>query len=100
MKLSTRIYLWYGGAMLAALLVLIAHAAFEMYEHRQDKEGPPDTELGEVIAVELAVGLPRLVIGLAVSWWLSRGTLAKLRQLTEAAAGLHAGHWEVNLMRP
>lgn len=97
MKLSTRISLWYGGAMLAALLVLVAHAAFEIYQHSHGKEGAEDTELGEVIAVELAVGLPMLMGGLGVSWWLSRSTVAKLRQLTDAAAGLNAGNWVVNL---
>jgi signal transduction histidine kinase len=97
MKFRTRLYLWYAGALLAALLVLVAHAIYEIIEHSRGKGPGADTELWEVITIELLVGVPLMALGLFLTWWMSRDTLRKLQQLTDAAAGLHAGHLEVNL---
>lgn len=97
MKLRTRLFLWYGGALVAALLVLLAHAAYEIWEHSHGQNPGGDSEASEVIVVELVVGVPLLLLGLVLTWWLSRGTLTKLQQLTDAAAGLHAGNLEVDL---
>ena len=109
MKLRARIFLWYGGALLAAMIVLLAHGAYEVYEHTHEQKpafgagGRPETkaekwhEVHEVIAVELMFGVPLMVIGILVTWWLSRDTLNKLQQLTDAAAGMHAGNLEIDL---
>lgn len=97
MKFRTRLYLWYAGALLAALLVLVAHAIYEIIEHSHGPEAGADTELWEVIGVELLVGVPLMSLGLFLTWWMSRDTLRKLQYLTDAAAGLHAGNLEVNL---
>ncbi len=109
MKFRTRLYLWYAGALLAAMLVLLAHGAYEVYEHTHQKKPPfgsdprPEDPTGdlhevkEVIVVELLFGLPLLLAGMVLTWWFSRSTLAKLQALTDAAAGLHAGNWDLNL---
>ena len=109
MKLRTRIFLWYSGALLAAMLVLLAHGAYEVYEHTNEKKPafgsefiPEDPtgdwhEVKEVIAVELLFGVPLLVLGMVLTWWFTRGTLDKLQSLTDAAAGLHAGNLEIDL---
>ena len=102
MKLRTRLFLWYGGALLAAMLVLLAHGAYEVYEHTHEKKPafgsefrPEDPtgdwhEVKEVIAVELLFGVPLLIVGIALTWWFTKGSLDKLQSLTDAAAGLHA----------
>jgi len=100
MKLRTRLYLWYGGALVAALVVLLVHAAYEVWEHSHEEEGKPDTEAGEVMFMELIVGVPLMSLGLWITWRLTRGTLNKLQMLTDAAAGLHAGNLEVDLPDP
>jgi len=91
------------------MLVLLAHGAYEVYEHTHQKKPPfgsephPDDPTGdghevrEVTMVELVFGLPLLVAGMALTWWFSRSTLTKLQELTDAAAGLHAGNWNLNL---
>ena len=112
MKLRTRLCVWYSGALLAAMLVLLAHGAYEVYEHTNEKkpafssefyaEDPNGDwhEVKEVIAVELLFGVPLLVLGIGLTWWFTRGTLDKLQSLTDAAAGLHAGNLEINLPSP
>jgi signal transduction histidine kinase len=96
MKLQTRLFFWYGGALVAALLVLLAHAAYEIHEHGSGR-GLEDTEASEIIVVELAVGVPLMAIGLAISWRISRGTVQRLQSLTAAASGLHAGDFQLDL---
>ena len=109
MKLRTRLFLWYGGALLAAMIVLLAHGAYEVYEHTHQKKPPfgsephPDDPTGdlhevkEVIVVELIFGVPLMAGGIFITWWLSRDTLNKLQQLTDAATGFHAGNLEIDL---
>lgn len=99
MKLRTRLFLLYGGALIAALLVLIVHGVYEVYEHGSES-GPAhggDAETGEIIIVELAVGVPLMALGLWITYLLSRGSMDKLERLTKAAAGLHAGNLEITL---
>ncbi|MDB6071411.1 MAG: cztS, partial [Verrucomicrobiales bacterium] len=99
MKLRTRLFLLYAGALIAALLVLVAHGIYEVFEHEFEPgaEHGNDTETGEIVIVELAVGVPLMGLGLWITWLLSRGVLDKLERLTNAAAGLHAGNLEVTL---
>ncbi len=97
MRLRTRLFLWYGGALLLVLIVLVVHSAYEIYEYSRPIQKAAWHEIREVIFVELAVGLPLMLLGMGAAWWFSRDMLEKLQKLTDAAAGLHAGHLEVNL---
>lgn len=97
MKFRTQLLIWYSGALLAAFLVLVVHGLYEVYEHSHPEALHDHTEVQEVLLVEFAVGVPLMVLGISLTWLISRKMLRKLEMLTEAAAGLHAGNLEVNL---
>jgi signal transduction histidine kinase len=94
-----RITFWYGGVLLASMLLMAGVLYYELVIERRaataagKPKDPIEEELGEVV---LLYGLPTALVSLVGGWLLLGNALGPLRKLTHAAERIQAD----NLRQP
>ena len=108
MKIRTRLFLWFGGVMIAALLAmgLLSYWEFVVEPRSQPihppgaktEEGDENTlvDLGELLAW---CGLPALALALGGGWWLTRKATEPVAALTRAAERINEHNLRERLPR-
>jgi signal transduction histidine kinase len=106
MRIRTRLILWFGAVLLAALIAMGLLSYYE-YVVEPQSQGPrpaaaakaDENTLVDLVEILLWCGVPALALALGGGWWLMRKALAPVAALTRAAERINEHHLRERLPR-